>query len=212
MANQNQDNRSLLDLLQEVTSLPEYMRDDAIKNIVAEWKRKSPLVNEVVSGHGTFEGAIATLVEENRQLRYLNRKGVCNSPRFEAMAKETATKFAGILPLVSYRFVPRAGVVEHHLTETVDFGQTVWRTLKFNVGMALVALLLVWGGISYFAEPKLFAYWGWAIIGGIGFGLFLSIGQLLVGYPHYLSDRRALAETTLNRAKFLDRMLKPQRV
>ena len=211
MANQNQDNKSLLDLLQEVTSLPEYMRDDAVKNIVAEWKRKSPLVNEVVSGRGTFEGAIATLVEENRQLRYLNRKGVCNSPQFETMAKETETKFAEILPLAGHRFVPRTGGVTYDLTETVDFGQVVWETVKFNVGMALVTLLLFWGGFSYFAERKLLAYWPWAIVGGIGFGLFLSLGQMLVGYPHYLSDRRVLAETTLNRAKFLDKMLKPQR-
>ncbi|MCI0566125.1 hypothetical protein L0Y46_02905 [bacterium] len=206
-----QDNRSLLDLLQEVTNLPEYMRDDAVKNILAEWRRKSPLVDEVVGGRTTFERAIAALVEENSQLTYLNRKGACNTPQFETMAKETATKFAGILPLVSYRFIPRVGVVEHHLTETVDFGQSVWRTIRFNVGMALVAVLLVWGGISYFAVKELFAYWQWAIVGGIGFGLFLSIGQLLVGYPHYLSDRRALAETTLQRAKFLDAMLKPQK-
>ena len=207
----SKDNRSLLDLLQEVSNLPEYMRDDAVKNIVGEWRRKSPLVNEVVNGRTTFEEAIVALIEENRQLRYLNRKGVCNSPRFETMAKETETKFAGILPLVSYRFVPRASVVEHHLTETVDFGQTAWRTVKFNVGMALVAVLPVWGGFSYFAAKELFAYWQWAIVGGIGFGLFLSVGQLLVGYPQYLSDRRALAETTLQRAKFLDAMLKPQR-
>ena len=206
-----QGNRSLLDLLQEVTNLPEYMRDDAVKNIVAEWRRKSPLVDEVVSGRTTFEGAIAALVEENRQLTYLNRKGACNTPKFEAMAKDTATKFVGILPLVSFRFVPRTGGVEHHLTETVDFSRSVWSTVKINVGMALVAVLLIWGGLSYFAAKELFAYWQWAIIGGIGFGLFLSIGQLLVGYPHYLSDRRALSETTLQRAKFLDAMLKPQR-
>lgn len=207
----SQDNRSLLDLLQEVSNLPEYMRDDAVKNIVGEWRRKSPLVDEVVGGRSTFEGAIAALVEENRKLTYLNRKGACNSPQFEAMAKETATKFAGILPLVSYQFVSRAGVIERHLTETVDFGQSVWRIVKFNVGVALVAVLLVWGSLSYFVAKELFAYWQWAIVGGIGFGLFLSVGQLLVGYPHYLSDRRALAEMALQRARYLDAMLKPQR-
>lgn len=205
------DDRSLYDLLHEVSRLPEYVRDDAVKKIVAEWRRKSPLVDEVVSGRSTFEGAIAALVEENRRLTILNRNNVCNTPQFEAMAKETAMKFAGILPLVSYRFVPRAGVVERHLTETVDFGQSVWSTVKFNVGTALVTLLLVWGGISYFAEPKLFAYWYWAIVCGIGFGLFLSVGQLLLGYPHYLSERRRLAQRTLEAAKFLDAMLKPQR-
>lgn len=207
----SQDKRSLLDLLQEISNLPEYMRDDAVKNIVGEWKRKSPLVDEVVGGHSTFEEAITDLVEEKRKLTYLNRKGACSSPQFETMAKETAIKFTDILPLVNYRFLPRVGSVEHDLTETVDFGQSVWRTVKFNVCWALVAVLLVWGGLSYFAFQERFVSLQWAIVGGIGLGLFLSVGQLLVGYPHYLSDRRALAETTLKRARYLDAMLKPQR-
>jgi hypothetical protein len=209
MASQN--NSSLYDLLQEVIRLPKYMHDDAVKNIVSEWRRNSPLVDEVVSGKTTFERAIAALVEENKHITYLNRKDACNTPQFEAMAKETATKFAGILPLMSYRFVARADVVECHLTETVDFSKSVWSSVKLNVGMALLALSLIWVGISYFILKELFAYWSWVIVGGIGFGLFLSVGQLLVGYSQYLSDRRALAEATLQRARFLDAMIKPQR-
>lgn len=99
----NQDNRSLLDTLREVVDLPEYMRADAINHVVAEWRRRSALVEEVVSGKATFEDAVSALVEENSRLRFVRReKGICNSPHFEEVAKETDQKFAGIMPLTSW--------------------------------------------------------------------------------------------------------------
>lgn len=153
----NQDNRSLLDLLQEVANLPEYMRGDAIKNIVAEWRHESQLVDEVMRGRTTFERAIAPLVEENSKLRCFSREGACNSPQFEALAKEVGTKFDGILPLGS-------GVAEYNLTTMVSFSEFVWGELKWAVGTALAIILPIWGGTGVFGDKAVLAYWPWVIL------------------------------------------------
>ncbi len=207
MANKN--NMSLLDLLQQVVRLPEYTHQDAIRGIVTEWRQKSPLVEEVVSGQTTFETAISALVAENSKLRYFNRRGdACNTPQFEAVAKETERRFAGILPLISYRGCGRSGLTVDDLTSTFDFSRSVCRTFKFTIPVVLSVILLIWAGLSYFSDQRMWAFGKWALLGGIGFGLFISFGQLTGGYLTRLSERRALAEKTLERARFLDRILK----
>lgn len=199
--------KSLLALLQEVSSLPEYMHRDAIRNIIAEWRQKNPLVEEVASGQTTFEIAISALIKENCNLRYFNHKGdPCNSSRFETLATETAARFAGILPLESYRSVGRMITVDD-LTSRVDFKKCIQRTFTFNVCIMLLGALLTWLVVSYCGDNRAWALWYWAVFAGICLGAILSIGQLLVGYPMYLSKRKELAQRTLKQAKFLDHTL-----
>lgn len=198
----NQDNGSLFDLLQRVASLPEYMHRDAIKNIVTEWRRKSPLVDEVASGHTTFEMAIVALVEENSSLRYFSyRKGICNSPKFETLAKETRTKFAGIVPLLRKLHLGKIGEIEVvcDLTEPVHPRLSSWSHVLLIVGLPC------WGA-SYFADRGLFALWQWPVVASVAIGLLGTIGGLLIGYPLDLSERRELAQKKLEQAKFLDVM------
>lgn len=207
----SQDNRSLLDILQEVSNLPEDMRGDAVKDIIAEWRYKSQLVDEVAGGHTTFEETITALIEENKQLTYLNRKNACSTPQFEAMAKEVATKFTGVFLLSDIIAIPSVGIVVHDLTDKFSLRQSAWSELKFNIGTTLVVILLVWGSFSYFIVRELFAYWQLVIACGIGLGLLLTSDSLLIWYPNYLSARRRLAQKVLEQAKFLDAMIRPQR-
>lgn len=97
------------------------------------------------------------------------------------------------------------------LREPVSFVRHLLWCMKFNSGTGLGASLVIWALATYFVEPKLIAYWHWAVSYGAGFGLFITTGQLLIGYPVYLAERRELAERTMKRAQFLDSMLKPQR-
>ena len=206
---ESQDNRSLLDTLREVAGLPDYMRANATNNVVAEWRRRSPLVEEVVNGNATFEDAVSALVEENSRLRFL-RNNSCNSSHFEEVAKETDQKLDGIMPLTGWSWKPRSMTLLD-LREPVSVVRQLLWSLKFNVGTGLGTMLVMLALASYFIDPKLFAdYWYWAIGIGVGFGLLLATGQLLIGYPGYLAERRQLADTTKRRAQFLDSMLKPQ--
>lgn len=205
----SQDDRSLLDTLREVSNLPEYMRADALKNVVAVWRRRSSLVEDVVSGNTTFENVVSALVEENGRLRFFG-KGICNSPHFEEIAKETEQRIAGVLPLTSWSFKPRSMTLLD-LREPVSFvNQLLW-CMKFNFGTGLGTSFVLWALVSYFVEPKVVAYWHWALGYGAGFATFITTLQVLFGYPGYLAERRGLAQRTMRDAKYLDSMLKPQR-
>lgn len=207
----NQDNWSLLDTLNEVSSLPEYIRADAIKNVVSEWRRRSPLVEDVVSGKTTFEDAVSALVEENSRLRFIGGKGICNSSHFEEVVKDTEQKVAGVLSLTGWSLKPRSMTLLD-LREPVSFLRQLLWCVKFNFSMGLGTSLVIWALASYFVEPELVAYWHWAVGYGAGFATFLTTAQVLFGYPSHLAERRALAEKTMRYAKFLDSMLKPQQV
>jgi hypothetical protein len=207
----DQDSRSLLCLLQEASELPDYIQDDAVTKIVAEWRQRSPLVGEVLNGCSTFEDAIRELVEENQRLTFLNRGRACNTPQFAVMAEKTAKRFDGVLPLESCRFSPRAGTAVCDLTDTLNARSWLWADLKEDISTGVVLMLLLWGGFSYFVAYELFAYWPWAIAIGIGVGLVNTAGCWLLGYPRYLDSRRWLAQETLKWAKFLDTKLKPRK-
>ena len=207
------DERSLLDILQEVASLSEYMRDDAIKNIVAEWRRKSPIVDEVVSGRTTFETAIKALVEENSKLRWLNyRRGVCNSEEFKRMAENSRERFTGILSL-SHTYIPFGRVSLPRLddlTAVVSLKETNFLWQLMVIAIVAVTPSLTWIGFGYFLDRKFMAELPWVTIAGLGLGLLLAGGLLFSGFPHYLSRRRWLAQQILERVRFLDAMLAPQ--
>lgn len=196
---------TLFDTLQQIMYLPDYLRKDAMKNAVAHWREKSPLIDEVASGQTTFEQAVTAIVEENRRLRFFSyRDNVCNSPKFELIAKDVNERVGPILPLGDSQFIPRGGIITWDLRSSIDFPSWVKANLKFHVGLCTVAVLAVWLGLSIFASRDLFAYWPWAIGAGVALGLLLSAGWLLFGYPDHLSRRRELAEKTLDRAKQLD--------
>lgn len=203
----NYNDVMLFDLLQEMTTrVPQFLKACVVKEIFKKWRRESSLVDDVASERTTFEEAVRPLVEENKKLTFLNKRGVCNSPRFEILAKEVSSKFAGILPMIDKR-THRYGATEYNLLDTVDFELEKRRLIRFCLVLAVVLVC----GLSILTLLGFAVPWLYSIIGSICLTLLVFIVQLFVAYPLYLADRKVLAEATLQRAKFLDEMFNLQK-
>jgi hypothetical protein len=198
----------LIDLLSDVSKLPAYMQADAVKNIVEEWRRTNPLVDDVANGRTSFEAAISALVDENRSLTYFNEENACNSPQFTAMVKDAQRKFANILPLVSVEFNAQARApVIRDLVSVADVRRMLWLSVPFFVGIGIAGGGMIWA-MNSAMDGEFNSWWDKALIFGAAFGLFALALNFLFGHPMYIAGRRHLAEVTHRRAKFLDSMFK----
>lgn len=188
----------------ELAKLPNYVnREQALRDLVAIWKRKSPIVADVLAGRDSFEKIVEPIVKENLRIRfpyYLN--GACSSEEYQRRAKEIEGRLQGVLSfeeeIILGRFPNRLCLAE---------------PVKFPTRKACMAFLT-----PVLAAIAAFVFNNYREAGsGVGLSTFLGLGiiigllamtqMFLVGETSYYNTRRVFASCVLARAQFLDDVL-----
>ncbi len=93
----------LINLVRQISCLPAYLHQNAMRGVIDEWRTKRPLINEVAEGRTTFETAVMPLVNLN------SKKILCpkNFPfeEYARTANEACWMFNSILSFKDIRFV-----------------------------------------------------------------------------------------------------------
>lgn len=191
---------NLYETVREAMSLPSYVdKLAAVRAVIEQWRKKNPLVDEVLQGHVTFAAQVKSIVEENRKVQLGGlRCSAYRASRTQSEGGQAKTSLDDIFNLEAY--VPGTRIsYSVSLLEPSKMSWDGW-----------------WIVMTAFTLPSIF--FGVTLGQNLGracpallslpiFGLICVTFAMLLNYSNMNCARRERADALLQEAQWLDQML-----
>lgn len=206
----NKSAETFLDVIKYISRLPEYAgRKESLEKAVSEWRKRVPLIDQVVRRKTTFEKAISFIVNENLALSYWSyRHGVCSTPAYEQLARNLQERFRKIFPFSTNQIWP----IEPDLTRALispftSCLQQLRISLMLIMSCGVVGSTMVFMLVNFEPSTTIDQVWVLSLFAFLLPSLFMVVMIVLVIFNKHetsVSRRKDIARILLERAKYLD--------